>query len=53
MTNLKCENCGEGISLEQYLSVDIMATAMCDTCKSSSKAKRRQRMIKAMEVQND
>lgn len=48
-----CENCGEGISLEQYLSVDIISSAMCDTCKKSSKAQRKQRMLKSMEVQKD
>lgn len=50
---MKCENCGEPISTESYLSVDIMATAMCDACKNATKAQRRQRMAKSIEGTNN
>jgi hypothetical protein len=43
-----CENCGDKISLEQYLSVGIMSVAMCDTCKEASKAQRKQRLLNSM-----
>jgi uncharacterized CHY-type Zn-finger protein len=29
-----CEVCGKEITLEQYLSVDIMSLAKCDKCKT-------------------
>ena len=30
-----------------------MYSAMCDTCKNASKAERKQRLLKSMEVQNE
>jgi len=39
-----CENCGERtLTKEQYLSVGIMQTALCDTCKQCTKAQRKKR----------
>ncbi len=33
----KCEKCGEGITLEAYLSVGIEELALCDKCKEARK----------------
>ena len=49
---LKCENCGEEITRERYLSVDIMSLALCDICKGMSKQARRKRLIKILELKN-
>lgn len=45
---MKCENCGDPITLKRYLSVSITAQALCDICKNLSKAKRRARMALAI-----
>lgn len=49
---LKCENCGEEITKERYLSVDIMSLALCDIYKDMSKQARKKRLIKMLELNN-
>lgn len=38
-----CENCGEEITLQEYLSVTAWTPALCQTCKKLSKKKRIER----------
>lgn len=45
---MKCENCGELITMEEYLAVSIMVTALCTICKSLSKKQRHQRFINSI-----
>lgn len=45
----RCEKCGDSITLEEYLSFDILSIAKCKTCNKSKKTSDEINFIKQFE----